>query len=74
MRGDAGRSWISGAEVTPSVVQALGASLPLMGAALALLDALAVTATGGVRRPRLRTSPARQPKPTTVAPTAGETA
>ncbi|WP_262056746.1 ABC transporter permease subunit [Streptomyces sp. STR69] len=35
-RGDAGRSWISGAEVMPGVLQALGASLLLMGAALVL--------------------------------------
>ncbi|MCD9876548.1 ABC transporter permease subunit [Streptomyces guryensis] len=33
-RGDAGRSWISGAEVTPAVLQALGASLLLMAVAL----------------------------------------
>ncbi|MFI6460875.1 ABC transporter permease subunit [Streptomyces sp. NPDC050528] len=32
-RGDAGRSWISGAEVMPDVLQALGASLLLMSAA-----------------------------------------
>lgn len=32
-RGDAGRSWISGAEVMPGVLQALGASLLLMSAA-----------------------------------------
>ncbi|MDX2879049.1 ABC transporter permease subunit, partial [Streptomyces ipomoeae] len=45
-RGDAGRSWISGAEVTPAVVQALGASLLLMAAALvvAALTAAAVCA------------------------------
>ncbi|MFI5880001.1 ABC transporter permease subunit [Streptomyces sp. NPDC051554] len=35
-RGDAGRSWISGAEVMPAVLQALGASLLLMGAATAV--------------------------------------
>jgi len=35
-RGDAGRSWISGAEVVPGVLQALGASLLLMGAAAAV--------------------------------------
>lgn len=35
-RGDAGRSWISGAEVMPGVLQALGASLLLMGAATAV--------------------------------------
>lgn len=33
-RGDAGRSWISGDAVMPGVLQALGASLLLMGAAL----------------------------------------
>ncbi|MDX2784705.1 ABC transporter permease, partial [Streptomyces caniscabiei] len=45
-RGDAGRSWISGAEVTPSVVQALGVSLLLMAAALlvAAVTAAAVCA------------------------------
>ncbi|AZP21481.1 ABC transporter permease subunit [Streptomyces aquilus] len=36
VRGDAGRSWISGDEVTPAVLQALGASLLLMAAALAV--------------------------------------
>ncbi|WP_078067289.1 ABC transporter permease subunit [Streptomyces jeddahensis] len=36
LHGDAGRSWISGAEVLPSVLQALGASLSLMAAALAV--------------------------------------
>ncbi|MGW0821412.1 ABC transporter permease subunit [Streptomyces sp. NPDC002845] len=40
-RGDAGRSWISGAEVTPSVVQALGVSLLLMAAALLVAAATA---------------------------------
>ncbi len=45
-RGDAGRSWISGGEVTPSVVQALGVSLLLMAAALvvAAVTAAAVCA------------------------------
>ncbi|GCB44409.1 ABC transporter permease subunit [Streptomyces sp. NL15-2K] len=33
-RGDAGRSWLSGDEVTPAVLQALGASLLLMAVAL----------------------------------------
>ncbi|BCM70741.1 MULTISPECIES: ABC transporter permease subunit [Streptomyces] len=33
-RGDAGRSWISGAEAGPAVLQALGASLLLMAVAL----------------------------------------
>lgn len=33
-RGDAGRSWISGAEVMPGVLDALGASLLLMAVAL----------------------------------------
>ncbi|MDN0198486.1 ABC transporter permease subunit [Streptomyces sp. S.PNR 29] len=36
VRGDAGRSWISGAEVTPAVLQALGVSLLLMAVALAV--------------------------------------
>jgi peptide/nickel transport system permease protein len=35
-RGDAGQSWISGAEVMPGVVQALGVSLLLMAVALAV--------------------------------------
>lgn len=35
-RGDAGRSWISGAEVMPAVTQALSVSLLLMAAALAV--------------------------------------
>lgn len=43
VRGDAGRSWISGAEVTPAVVQALGASLLLMAAALLVAAATAAT-------------------------------
>ncbi|WP_413761398.1 ABC transporter permease subunit [Streptomyces sp. MMBL 11-3] len=42
LHGDAGRSWISGAEVTPSVLQALGASLLLMGGALAVAAVTAV--------------------------------
>ncbi|MFD3496686.1 ABC transporter permease subunit [Streptomyces sp. NPDC058678] len=33
-RGDAGRSWLSGDEVTPAVLQALGASLLLMAVTL----------------------------------------
>ncbi|WP_405774297.1 ABC transporter permease subunit [Streptomyces sp. NBC_01538] len=55
-RGDAGRSWISGAEVMPGVVQALGASLLLMAVALAiafLVAALVCAPTlwsGGRRR------------------------
>ncbi|MEH0574215.1 ABC transporter permease subunit [Streptomyces sp. B21-108] len=35
-RGDAGRSWISGTEVMPSILQALGVSLLLMAVALAV--------------------------------------
>ncbi|MFE1994573.1 ABC transporter permease subunit [Streptomyces parvulus] len=34
VRGDAGESWISGGDVLPGVLQALGASLLLMGVAL----------------------------------------
>ena len=36
LHGDAGRSWVSGTEVLPSVMQALGVSLLLMAAALAV--------------------------------------
>lgn len=45
-RGDAGRSWISGDEVGPGTLQALGVSLLLMGVALvvAAVTAGAVTA------------------------------
>ncbi|MER7228235.1 ABC transporter permease, partial [Streptomyces rubradiris] len=56
-RGDAGRSWISGAEAGPVVVQALGASLLLMAVALlvAACTAAAVCARtlyrGGRTRP-----------------------
>ncbi|WP_416961119.1 ABC transporter permease subunit [Streptomyces sp. Agncl-13] len=49
-RGDAGRSWISGAEVMPGVLQALGASLLLMGAAAAV----AVVTAALVCAPTLR--------------------
>lgn len=55
-RGDAGRSWISGAEVMPGVLRALGASLLLMAVALtiAFLVAALVCArtlwSGGRRR------------------------
>ncbi|MEU9454909.1 ABC transporter permease subunit [Streptomyces sp. NPDC048277] len=44
VRGDAGRSWISGADVTPAVLQALGTSLLLM----AIAFAVAVCAAGAV--------------------------
>ncbi|GAA4786643.1 ABC transporter permease subunit [Streptomyces ziwulingensis] len=50
MRGDAGRSWISGTEVLPGVLQALGASLLLMGVALAV----AVLTAGAVCARTLR--------------------
>ncbi|MDR6976226.1 peptide/nickel transport system permease protein [Streptomyces sp. 3330] len=45
-RGDAGRSWISGADVLPGVLDALGASMLLMAAALtvALVTAAGVCA------------------------------
>ncbi|ELP70604.1 ABC transporter permease subunit [Streptomyces turgidiscabies] len=55
-RGDAGRSWISGAEVMPDVLEALGASLLLMAVALViafLVAALVCARTlydGGRRR------------------------
>ncbi|WP_282697300.1 ABC transporter permease subunit [Streptomyces sp. CC208A] len=41
LRGDLGTSWVSGAEVLPAVLSGLGASLTLMGAALAVALALA---------------------------------
>lgn len=59
-RGDAGRSWISGADVAPDVLRALGASLLLMAVAglVAVCTAAAVcartlwtAARGGRRRP-----------------------
>ncbi len=40
-RGDAGRSWISGTDVLPSVAEALGVSLLLMAGALAVAAATA---------------------------------
>lgn len=54
-RGDAGRSWISGSEVMPDVLQALGASLLLMAVALAIAFLVAAlvcarTLCGGGRR------------------------
>jgi peptide/nickel transport system permease protein len=36
LHGDAGQSWVSGSEVLPSAVQALGVSLMLMGGAVAV--------------------------------------
>ncbi|MBK3580051.1 ABC transporter permease subunit [Streptomyces sp. MBT65] len=49
--GDAGRSWISGAEVTPAVLQALGASLLLMSAALVVaLVTAGLVCAGTLRR------------------------
>ncbi|MFE4539225.1 ABC transporter permease subunit [Streptomyces scopuliridis] len=41
VRGDLGRSWVSGSEVLPSVLSGLGVSLALMGAALLLALVLA---------------------------------
>ncbi|MFC3999339.1 ABC transporter permease subunit [Nocardiopsis sediminis] len=54
VRGDLGYSWVSGARVLPSVVEATGVSLYLMGAALAvaLLVAAAVCAPVLVRGAR----------------------
>ncbi|MDQ0765268.1 ABC transporter permease subunit [Streptomyces canus] len=40
-RGDAGRSWLNGTEVTPTVVQALGVSLLLVTVALVIAAATA---------------------------------
>ncbi|ONI80950.1 ABC transporter permease [Saccharothrix sp. ALI-22-I] len=54
LRGDLGRSWVSGAEVLPSVLSGLGVSLTLMGAALVvtLLLASALCARTVVRGAR----------------------
>ncbi len=54
LRGDLGRSWVSGAEVLPSVLSGLGVSLTLMGAALVvtLLLACALCARTVVRGAR----------------------
>lgn len=41
LRADLGRSWVSGAEVLPSVLSGLGVSLTLMGAALLITVLLA---------------------------------
>nr|WP_079053570.1 ABC transporter permease subunit [Streptomyces phaeochromogenes] len=57
LHGDAGRSWISGAEVTPSVLQALGVSLLLMGGSLAV----AVLTAGAVCARTLRLGAGRRP-------------
>ncbi|MGX9885090.1 ABC transporter permease subunit [Streptomyces sp. NPDC002276] len=46
-RGDAGRSWISGTEVMPAVLHALGASLLLMTTALAVAAVTAVAVCAG---------------------------
>jgi peptide/nickel transport system permease protein len=56
LRGDAGRSWISGAEVTPAVLQTLGVSLLLMAGALAV----AVVTAGAVCARTLRLGARRQ--------------
>lgn len=56
LHGDAGRSWISGAEVTPSVLQALGVSLLLMGGSLAV----AVITAGAVCARTLRLGAGRR--------------
>jgi peptide/nickel transport system permease protein len=48
--GDAGRSWISGAEVMPSVVNGLGVSLLLMAAALVVAVGTAGAVCAGTLR------------------------
>ena len=64
LHGDAGRSWISGAEITPSVLQALGVSLLMMCGSLAV----AVVTAGAVCVRTLR--PVRGCGPTADAPRA----
>ncbi|MFJ6570483.1 ABC transporter permease subunit [Streptomyces sp. NPDC091292] len=55
--GDAGRSWISGADVLPAVTRATGASLLLMGGALVV----AVTVAGALCARTLRAGARRKP-------------
>lgn len=43
LHGDAGHSWVSGSQVLPTVVQALGVSLMLMAGALAVAVCTAAT-------------------------------
>ncbi|MEW1721861.1 ABC transporter permease subunit [Streptomyces sp. NPDC093109] len=57
--GDAGHSWISGAAVLPAVVQSLGASLLLMGAAMAV----ALVTAGAVCARTLRRGAAGRSRP-----------
>lgn len=49
-RGDAGRSWLNGTDVTPAVLDALGASLLLMTAALAVAAVTAALVTARTLR------------------------
>ncbi|GAV41257.1 ABC transporter permease subunit [Streptomyces acidiscabies] len=57
-QGDAGRSWISGEEVTPAVLQALGASLLLVTVALVVATVTAALICTPTLR-RTRRAPAR---------------
>ncbi|MFM9445851.1 ABC transporter permease subunit [Streptomyces acidiscabies] len=57
-QGDTGRSWISGEEVTPAVLQALGASLLLVTVALAVATVTAALICTPTLR-RTRRAPAR---------------
>ncbi|WP_320779315.1 ABC transporter permease subunit [Streptomyces sp. CRN 30] len=56
LRGDAGQSWISGSDVLPGVLQALGASLLLMAVALVV----AVVTAGAVCARTLRLGARRE--------------
>ncbi|MEU1056745.1 ABC transporter permease subunit [Streptomyces sp. NPDC005876] len=56
LRGDAGRSWISGSEVLPDVLRALGASVLLMTVAIAV----ALLTAGAVCARTLRRGAARR--------------
>ncbi|MCZ9346399.1 ABC transporter permease, partial [Streptomyces sp. TRM76130] len=57
LRGDAGQSWISGSDVLPGVLQALGVSLLLMAVALVV----AVLTAGAVCARTLRLGARRRP-------------
>ncbi|POX44043.1 ABC transporter permease, partial [Streptomyces sp. Ru71] len=54
LRGDGGQSWLNGADVTPAVLDALGASLLLMTAALAVAVVTAALVTAPTLRGRAR--------------------
>lgn len=59
LHGDLGTSWVSGAPVAPDVTSALGVSLTLMGAALAVAVLLALALSAATLRRGARRAPVR---------------